>query len=186
MSTRGNVVFLDDYVVKERQLHDNLKNLKLYHVLRYANYHNIYVHSDMYPSGALYDLQEYLQLDGAKARATHTDYLAAWFVGWKCLDMSKWTRRMGNRDFQVENCKNPSLKNLKESKDFFGIGLQCELNDWCNYTYVILAHQPEEHSKKYESNFDIYIYEGDSYEYPIAIVNSEDDLTQYEEETWWY
>ena len=186
MSTRGNVVFIDDYIVNERQLHDNLINLNLSDVLRTANYHSIYIHSDMYPSGALADLQEFLQLDGAKARAADTNYLSAWFVGWYCLQMSKWTRRFHDQNFNVEKCKNPSLKNFKESKDFFGIGLQHELNDWCDYTYVILANQPKEYNKRYESNFDIYIYEGDSYKKPIAMVTSEDPLWWYENEEWWH
>lgn len=185
MSTRGNVVFIDDYVTKERQLHDNLINLNLLDVLRTANYHSIYVHSDMYPSGALTDLQEFLQLNGAKARASDTSYLSAWFVGWKCLDMSKWTRRMNDENFKPEKCKNPSLKNLKESRDFFGIGLQNEINDWCSYTYVILAHS-KNHLERYDSTFDIYIYEGNDYKKPIAVVGSEDPLWWYENEQWWY
>ena len=52
---------------------------------------------------------------------------------------------MGDRDFDVDKCKNPSLKNFKESKDFFGIGLLNEPSDWTSYSYLIVPEitQPD-------------------------------------------
>ena len=185
MSTRGNVVFASQYFIEENQMEGmNFHFIKANDEL-IKNSYCIYVHSDMYPSGALKDLQEFLNLDGAKHRATDTSYLSAWFVGWKCLDMSKWTRRMNDRDFNVDKCKNPSLKNFKESKDFFGIGLLNEPSDWASYSYLIVPEIRGDYHHYEKNSFNIYIYDGCFDKY-VAKVNSEDILDFFENEDWWY
>ena len=124
MSTRGNILFVDNFWLKDSGItEEDIINNSRYLEGAIENSYKIYVHSDMYPSGAIDDLQEFLRLDGAKHRATDSSYLSAWFVGWKCLDMSRWTRSFSDRDFDAQKNRNPSLKNFKESRDFFGIGL---------------------------------------------------------------
>lgn len=187
MSTRGNVVFGNQFFIEE-----NCMSGMDFHFIKpddelIKNSYSIYVHSDMYPSGALNDLQAFLRLDGAKHRASDTSYLSAWFVGWKCLDMSRWTRRFADSNFEVKKCKNPSLKNFKESKDFFGIGLQKEPTDWASYSYLVI---PEIRLKgncyDFDKNsFNIYVYDG-CFEKYLAKVNSEDVLEFFENEDWWY
>lgn len=185
MSTRGNVVFASQYFIEENQMEGmDFHFIKANDEL-IKNSYCIYVHSDMYPSGALKDLQEFLNLDGAKHRATDTSYLSAWFVGWKCLDMSKWTRRMNDRDFDVDKCKNPSLKNFKESKDFFGIGLLNEPSDWASYSYLVVPEIRGDYHNYEKNSFNIYIYSGDFEKY-LAKINSKDILDFFENEDWWY
>ena len=187
MSTRGNVIFLNNWYIEDENVGEEyFSNLSMNSEILKRSHH-IYVHSDMYPSGAIADLQEFLRMDGAKHRATDTSYLSAWFVGWKCLDMSKWTRRFGDRDFKVENCKNPSLKNFKESKDFFGIGLQREPSDWVSFSYAIAPVVSIVDDKySYDKNsFDIYIYDG-CLEKFLGKVNSETNIDKCIKADWWY
>ena len=185
MSTRGNVVFASKYFIEDKQMEGmDFHFIKANDEL-IKNSYCIYVHSDMYPSGALKDLQEFLNLDGAKHRATDTSYLSAWFVGWKCLDMSKWTRRMSDREFDTDKCKNPSLKNFKESKDFFGIGLLNEPSDWASYSYLIVPEIRGDYHHYEKNSFNIYIYDGCFDKY-VAKINSKDILDFFENEDWWY
>lgn len=184
MSTRGNIIFANQYFIEENEMegmdfHFIKKDDELI-----KNSYCIYIHSDMYPSGALEDLQAFLQLDGAKHRAHDTSYLSAWFVGWKCLDMSKWTRRWNDRNFDVDKCKNPSLKNFKESRDFFGIGLLHEPSEWVSYSYLVIPELSTKLNFK-ENSFNIYIYDGTLDKY-LGKVNSEDILEFFENEDWWY
>ena len=143
----------------------------------------------MYPSGAMKDLQAFLRMPGAKKRASDTSYLSAWFVGWKCLDMLPYTRRMGDPNFDYENCKNPSLEDMHESQDFLGVGLLQEPSDWVSYSYLIVPKLTESGNYYLDSkdnSFDIYIYDGCFNKF-IAKINSEDDITEkYENEDWWY
>ena len=190
MSTRGNIIFanywtLDEHNITTENIISNPKHLAPQ--ITKESY-KVYVHSDMYPSRALKDLQEFLNLEGAKHRATDTSYLSAWFVGWKCLDMSKWTRRYNDRNFDVDKCKNPSLKNFKESRDFFGIGLLNELSDWASYTYMVIPKIKTENERyNYdEHSFDILIFDGGDFNYYLGKINSKDSLTNYENENWWY
>jgi len=202
MSTRGNVVFVSRWTIEE---------LEKYFVIDYPkalttkgeesevlkNCYKIYIHSDMYPSGALPDLQEFLQMTGAKHRAQDTSYLSAWFVGWKCMDMLPYTRRMEDGKSHYQECTNPSLEDMKKSDDFFGVGLLNELSDWADYTYVIVPNTEEAHKKAEtechknyyrctdENSFDIYIFSGALDKF-LAKVNSEDNLGIYEDEDWWY
>lgn len=189
MSTRGNIIFVNYWYLEENEISvDDIINNKRCLTGALENSYKIYVHSDMYPSGALNDLQEFLQLDGAKHRATDTSYLSAWFVGWKCLNMSKWTRSYADRDFEPHKCKNPSLKNFKESKDFFGIGLLHELSDWASYSYIIVPNIPIKNERYQfdEHSFDILIYDGYKFSDFLGKVNSEDLLEYFENEAWWY
>lgn len=185
MSTRGNIVFANQFFIEDKQMGGMDFHFVKSDDELIKNSYSIYVHSDMYPSGALKDLQAFLNLDGAKRRATDTSYLSAWFVGWKCLDMSRWTRRMDDRDFNVDKCKNPSLKNFKESKDFFGIGLLNEPSDWTSYSYLIVPEIRGDYHNYEKNSFNIYIYDGCFDKY-LAKVNSKDILDFFENEDWWY
>ena len=189
MSTRGNIVFVDHWYLEKNEISvDDIINNKRCLTGALENSYKIYVHSDMYPSGAIDDLQTFLKLDGAKHRATDTSYLSAWFVGWKCLDMSKWTRRFSDRNFEPNNCKNPSLKNFKESQDFFGIGLLHELSDWASYSYIIVPNISIENEKyQFDKNsFDILIYDGYKFSDFLGKINSEDPVCGFENKDWWY
>lgn len=189
MSTRGNILFVNHFWLEENDINktDIIENTRCLEGA-IENSYKVYVHSDMYPSGALEDLQEFLQLNGAKHRATDTSYLSAWFVGWKCLDMSKWTRRFANRDFDPQKCKNPSLKNFKESEDFFGIGLLQEPSDWASYSYIVVPKIVVKDNiyQHNENSFDILIYDGGYFKKYLSSVNSEDPLWWFENEDWWY
>ena len=189
MSTRGNILFVDHFWLQENEITiDDIVNNSRCLEGAIENSFKIYVHSDMYPSGALDDLQQFLRLKGAKHRATDTSYLSAWFVGWKCLDMSIWTRRYADDNFVPEKCKNPSLKNFKESEDFFGIGLLHEPTEWANYSYIVIPNIPNTKDvyKYDEHSFDILIYDGYTFKNLLGIVNSEDNIDEYTNEDWWY
>lgn len=189
MSTRGNVVFASRYYIEEKNLSEtNFMRIKSGNNRLIKNSYKIYVHSDMYPSGAMKDLQAFLRMPGAKRRASDTSYLSAWFVGWKCLDMVPYTRRMGDSDFKYEECTNPSLEDMKASRDFFGIGLLQETSDWASYSYLIVPKLTETGNYYLDSeqnSFDIYIFEGD-FERFLHVINSEDDISKYEDKGWWY
>ena len=188
MSTRGNVLFVDHFWLEESKItEEDIINNSRYLEGAIENSYKIYVHSDMYPSGAIDDLQEFLRLDGAKHRATDSSYLSAWFVGWKCLDMSRWTRSFSDRDFDAQKNRNPSLKNFKESRDFFGIGLLQEISDWASYSYLIIPNIVEEKGRYQfdENSFNILIYDGDFRKF-LGLINSEDGLEDIQHEEWWY
>ena len=194
MSTRGNIVFANRYYIKEKELtEDDFKKVKPKSWFVKKS-HNIYVHSDMYPTGALSDLFEFLKMDGAKHRAGDESYLSAYFTGFKVMNMLKWTRRMSDRNFDVQKCTNPGLDDMKASTDFFGIGLLNELSDWANYSYLIVPKLISEHYINHrcyqENSFDIYIYEGNFSKFVLKVNTEEDSVEELEEvykkEDWWY
>ena len=188
ISTRGNVLFVNHFWLEDSGItEEDIINNSRYLEGAIENSYKIYVHSDMYPSGAIDDLQEFLRLDGAKHRATDSSYLSAWFVGWKCLDMSRWTRSFSDRDFDAQKNRNPSLKNFKESRDFFGIGLLQEISDWASYSYLIIPNIIEENGMYQfdENSFDILIYDSDFRKF-LGLINSEDGLEYIQDEEWWY
>lgn len=184
MSTRGNVVFLEE----------PLANMDYISNEAFCNHPTIYVHSDMYPSGALPRIDEFLQTKGARHRGCDHNYISAWFVtfiangltrfgvnnqkeetalqaGFRYVDeiRAKLTRGKkalkkleqqetdgyGPYMYQVYNALDLDInKFLKESDDFRGVGLQIGLNDWCDYTYVIVPIE-----NKYNTDgFRIYVY----------------------------
>ena len=65
MSTRGTVIFLDE----------KLSNMKKLNPTKMEQFTSIYVHADMYPSGALPRIIEFLEIEGAKNRAYDYPYL---------------------------------------------------------------------------------------------------------------
>lgn len=186
MSTRGNVVFLEKPLANM----DYISNEAL------CNYPTIYVHSDMYPSGALPRIDEFLRTRGAKHRGCDHSYISAWFVtfiangltrygvmrndqdeetplqaGFRYIDeirakLTKGKKALKKLEQQKTNGHGPYMyqvhhaldldinKFLKESDDFIGVGLQIGLNDWCDYTYVIVPIE-----NKYNTDgFRIYVY----------------------------
>ena len=189
MSTRGNVIFVSRFYMKENNLTEkNFKYIKSPKNKIIRNSYKIYIHSDMYPSGAMKDLQAFLKMSGAKHRASDTSYLSAWFTGWKCLDMLPFTRSRSDDDFRYQDCTNPSLKEMQESRDFFGIGLLQEPSDWASYSYLVipkLTKNGNYYHNSEENSFDIYIYDGCFNKF-LGKINSEEDITIYEDEDWWY
>ena len=188
MSTRGNIIFVDHFWLKNNGItKEDIINSSRCLEGAIENSYKIYVHSDMYPSGAINDLQEFLRLDGAKHRATDTNYLSAWFVGWKCLDMSSYTRRFADNEFNASQDKNPSLENFKKSKDFFGIGLLSEPTDWASYSYIIIPNisVKNERYQFNENSFDILIYDGGKFDEFLGEINSEEEIQKIENEDWW-
>lgn len=138
MGTRHNVVFQPcEYYDKETNKRINEikfnKNNKL-SLKSIKNSNKIYVHWDGYPSGALPILRDFLNSDGARNRMCDTEYLSAYYIAWKII-----------HDF--------GHTNLKELDDYRSIGMENNLNDWCDYTYII---QPERVSGGY-NKFVIYI-----------------------------
>ena len=188
MSTRGNVVFANNWYIEDKEL-----TVKDFINVRPKSWfikksYSIYVHSDMYPSGALPDLQEFLQMNGAKHRATDPSYLSAWFCAYQAFRMLPFTRSMTDRDFDYKNCKNPSYEDMKKSDDWFGFGiLQNGLSDWAEYSYLIVP-KIEIKGQRYDrenSSFDIYIYDGCFNKF-LGMMNTESDIDDYKEASWWY
>lgn len=161
MSTRGNYVFID-YPVKEENSKwvkdpKALVNLKKGisnddEVIKRGN--KIYVHWDNYPSYALPTLFEFLNLDSALGRKTDKEYLSAWFVAFKTVGLGE---------------------TFDKGLSFTGVGLENYLNDWCDYTYVILPDV---------DGFRIFIYD---YQLNfIDEIHTTDCLKELEAEEWWY
>lgn len=168
MSTRGNYVFVD-YPIKETENGDWVRAPEQIVELKKGISNDneiikrgfkIYVHWDNYPSGALPRLFQFLKLKGAEGRAYDPSYLSAWFVTYNCCLNNDWELK----PFDLEN-----------HHSFTGIGLENNLNDWCDYTYVIL----------YDSQgFRIFIYD---WEFNfIDEVHTTDDLEELKNEEWWY
>lgn len=206
MSTRGNVVFLEkplanmDYISNEA----------------FCNHPTIYVHSDMYPSGALPRIDEFLRTRGAKHRGCDYSYISAWFVtfiangltrygimrndqdeetplqaGFRYIDeirvkLTKGKKALKKLEQQETNEYGPYMyqvhhaldldinKFLKESDDFRGVGLQIGLNDWCDYTYVIVPIE----EKFNTDGFRIYVY---GYDYRLMDVYRSECINFIEE-----
>lgn len=194
MSTRGNVVFLEE----------PLENMNYISNETFCNHPTIYIHSDMYPEGALPRIDEFLQTKGAKRRGFDCSYISAWFVTFiangltrygikndqeetplqagfryideirakltkgkkalKKLEQQKTESSYGPYMYQVHHALDIDInKFLKERDDFTGIGLQIGLNDWCDYTYVIVPIE-----NKYDTDgFRIYVY---GYDYRLIDV----------------
>ena len=179
MSTRGNYVFAEypykkdddgDYRLDPEQI-VNLKKGISNETEVIKNGYKIYVHWDNYPSGALPRLLQFLELKGAKARAGDLPYLAAWFVTYNCCLNSHW---------ELEPC------DIAAKNDFTGIGLETKLNDWCDYTYVIVPDITikENGYIKKQNGFRIFIFD---YKFDfIEEIHSTDDIEEYETAEWWY
>ena len=190
MSTRGNVVFINFWTM-ERMREEN-KNIDFQNLkenseeLEYCN--KIYIHSDMYPSGALPNLQEFLKMSGAKHRTTDSSYLSAWFVAYSCMNMIPYTLAMTDYEkYRNTEKTRKCFTNMKKSRDWFGVGILNELSDWAEYTYVIVPNiSINENRYEFDKhNFDIYIYDGalDNY---ITVINSDVSYKILENEEWWY
>ena len=184
MSTRGNVVFLENELENMNQLTQN----------SFENYPTIYIHSDMYPEGALPRITEFLNIKGAKYRCCDASYIGAWFVGFivnkntnyvqgkdeeKAEDaalrhikeirktLTRGKQRLTEKlkkenksqyySFEIQKTLNFDINRfMKELNDFIGIGLQTGLNPWCDYTYVIVPQNLKNHY--YDENIKIRIY----------------------------
>lgn len=163
MSTRGNYVFCGypykdngngDWVKDPEQIVELKKGISDdTDLIKRAN--KIYVHWDNYPSYALPTLFEFLHLEGAQGRFNDHEYLSAWFVAYKTVGLGK---------------------TFEENSSFTGVGLENHLNDWCDYTYVILPDT--------NGTFRIFIFNY-NLEF-IEEIHSTDYLEDYVEEDWWY
>lgn len=189
MSTRGNVVFLNYWTIEEMK--ENNKTIDFENLTENSeemkNCYEIYIHSDMYPSGALPDLQEFLKMKGARHRGTDTSYLSAWFIAYSCMNQIPYTLAMTDFDKYRDTSKTRKcFGNMKKSRDWFGVGLQNELSDWAEYTYVIVPNIAEKgHRYDYKNtSFDIYIYYGALDEY-VSVINSKTNLKTLEDKDWW-
>ena len=193
MSTRGTVVFLEKPLENMNRINDS----------DFSNYPTIYVHSDMYPSGALPRIDEFLQTKGAKHRGFDSSYISAWFVTFIANGLTKYGAIRNDQDetplecgfryikeirakmtkgkkalkkleqqqdsygpymYQIHRALDLDInKFMKENDDFIGIGLQIGLNDWCDYTYVIVPIE-----NKFDTDgFRIYVY---GYDYKLIDV----------------
>lgn len=163
MSTRGNYVFIEYPYVKNEDgewVKDvkSITNLKLgisddTEVIKRGR--KIYVHFDNYPSYALPTLFEFLHLDESKGRNDDVEYLSAWFVVYKAIGLDG---------------------TFTKNTAYSGIGLENNLNDWADYTYVILPD--------INGTFRIFIY--DFQLNFVDEIHSDDCLQDLEEEDWWY
>lgn len=163
MATRGNYVFIE-YPHKKDEDGKWVEDAEAIVKLKLGisndndiikNGYKIYVHWDNYPSGAIPRLFEFLSFDGAKARSNDASYLSAWFVAYNCC--------YGEED------------SFSSKRDFSGVGLENNLSDWCDFTYVILPDI---------KGFRIFIYDYD-FNF-IDEIHSNDDIEDWETAEWWY
>lgn len=185
MSTRGNVVFASHWYMKENNIEsqDIDENTRILEGIIETGY-KVYIHSDMYPSGALKMLQKYLKLDGAKHRAYDTSYLSAWFIGFKCMHMIPYTRAMFAEPRVDIDSVRKCYGNMEKSRDFFGVGLEHECSDDADFNYIITPNIKGESYYNNDNSFDIHIFDG-LWKH-ICTVGSENSLQMYEHMDWWY
>ena len=188
MSTRGNYIFttIPKVEVDGEWLTDvdAIKNLTVEisnddEIVK--NGYKVYVHSDNYPSYALPNLFDFLNSGGAKARSNDPSYLSAWFVAYHATN--------NLLKYNVEKPENQSFDEWKEfirnyeskgddilnTHDFTGIGLENNLSDWADYTYLIIPGSND--------TFRIFIY-GYKFNY-ITDVYTAENLKELEKESWW-
>ena len=152
--------------------------------------HKVYIHSDNYPSYALPNLFEYLNCDGAKARADDTSYLSAWFVAYHATNrLLKYNvskpEGLTWRGFD-EFYKNYEAKgeDILNTSDFTGIGLENLLATDADYTYVILNDGKLLDNSFYGSyGFRIFIFDR-KFNF-IDEIHSTDDLEELKTRDWW-
>ena len=198
MSTRGNYVFIgqpykkneDGEWVKDPSQIVELKKGITNETELIKKGHKIYIHSDNYPSYAIPNLFKFLNCGGAKARANDSSYLAAWFIAHHAVnrilkyDVKKpegmtWEQRS---EFYANYI--PKGEDIFNTDDFTGIGLENELSDWANYTYVILNDLYIEDNTWIRSHgFRIFIF-GSNFDF-IEEIHSTDDLKELEQRDWW-
>ena len=212
MSTRGTVIFLDE----------KLSNMDKLDPSKMEQYTSIYVHADMYPSGALPRIMDFLEIEGAKNRAFDYPYLGAWFVAFIAnghtqynfmfsdedpMDtgaryikeirarMTKGKRMLKELKEQHEGEKFGVFmhdvfralgldinKFMKECPDLTGVGLQIGLNDWCDFTYLIV---PATDSNNHFDHFDIYVYGYDNKLIDV-VTRAENFGIKVNKEGWFY
>ena len=187
MSTRANVLFLDNWnkddfdEFKYKTIDENAKCIK--------EARNIYIHSDMYPSGAIPVLHEFLNLNGAKARGNDSEYLSAWYVAWNVNNQIKYCMDVPYEEWKSEEFRNQKRGNddIKQCRDFRGIGISNCIHGDVSYVYVV-DYVEKGYFENEESYFDIYIYK---YDYDIeafrhlAIVDTRDSLDELKKNWWW-
>lgn len=188
MSTRGNYIFttIPKVEVDGEWLTDvdAIKNLTVEisnddEIVK--NGYKVYVHSDNYPSYALPNLFDFLNSGGAKARSNDPSYLSAWFVAYHATN--------NLLKYNVEKPENQSFDEWKEfirnyeskgddilnTHDFTGIGLENNLSDWADYTYLIIPGTNDA--------FRIFIYD---YKFGyVTDVYTAENLKELEKESWW-
>lgn len=198
MSTRGNYVFIDcpykkneegEWVKDPSQIVELKKGISNETPLIKEG-HKIYIHSDNYPSYALPNLFKFLNCDGAKARANDPSYLAAWFIAHHATNnllsynVKKPEGLTWKEYGEFYKRYDPKGKDILNTDDFTGIGLENVLSDWASYTYVILNDLYIEDNVWIRSHgFKIFIY-GTHLNF-IDEIHSTDDLKELENENWW-
>ena len=160
MGTRHNVIFNGADEIKFNK--DGKLNMKC---IKYSP--KVYVHWDGYPlggfdketgtvfGGALPILKEFLNTDGAKARSHDREYLSAYYIGWKII-----------HDF--------GFTNLKNLDDFRSIGIETQLNDWADYSYVIIQESTSHDTWK----FVIYVLD-----YNLKLIKKVENINDLESYT---
>lgn len=179
MSTRGNVIFLNNYLFK-KQYELSEKDISKIFSYEYKELidksHCIYIHSDMYPEGALNELQDFLTMDASKYRAGDTSYLSAWFVGFKCMKLIPFARAISSRK-RLEYTKIPKTFNeMKKTKDFLGIGLTNGPDDWNDYQYIVIPNEIDRYKNESKNSFDIYVFAG--FQRYVGKFNTENDTVE--------
>ena len=188
MSTRGNYIFAEvprvnidgEWVLDSNavaKLTDSISNDD--EIVK--NGCLVYVHSDNYPSYALPNLFEFLESGGAKSRSNDPSYLSAWFVAYHAVNnlLRYNVEQPENQSFdewkEFINEYEPKGEDILHTHDFTGIGLENNLSDWADYTYLIIPGEND--------TFQIYIYDY-NFNY-ITDVYTAENLKELEKEGWW-
>lgn len=203
MSTRGNFVFCRAPIKEiegskplrfayDVEAIDELKKGISNETSLVKDGYKIYIHSDNYPSYAIPNLIDFLKIEGARRRAEDTSYLSAWFVAYYAanellpFNLPKPEgvsfEEYGKWYFEYE----PKGEDIKKVTDFGGIGLEHELDDWADYTYVIvpdISLNVSTGTSWKRDGFWIYIYDG-GFNF-VDVIHRDDDLEELKLREWW-
>ena len=162
MSTRGNIIFLE--TERDFNINETVLNLD-----KITSEPIIYIHSDMYPSGCLNWLNEFLKLPATLNRKNDINYLMSWCITYYNINVMAYYLDRNSKDINDFDSlldyltyeTNYIFKNdFQNLKDFRGSGLYNFVAGDSEYVYIITPC----HDKNLTHNFNIYVfnYEWDS------------------------
>lgn len=179
MSTRANVLFIDHF--SRGGLKTILENGEILGGMEcIQDAPNVYVHSDMYPSGAIPMLHKFLNLDGADARGSDAEYLSAWYVAYMitnniCYNLPYESDR--GEDFYT---KSRGRDDIEACRDFTGVGISKCIHGDVSYIYLVEYKTGTQIAVPY---FEIHVFDGNG-RY-IDTVNTIDKVEKFEDKGWW-
>lgn len=167
MSTRANIIFLDEY---SKDGFDEFKFSKVDEESPCIKDSVIvYKHSSMHPDDALPVLHKFLNIKGAKSRGDDCEYLSAWYVAYLVNNMIKYNLPVYYEEYCSEEFMNAKRGNedIEECEDFTGVGICRCIHGDISYLYIVEYVSDD-------NSFNIYVY--DSWDGFIKVVNTNEPL----------